>query len=182
MKNKKIMFLFITILLQITVLIGEYLGSVYPHWTGKEIVLEIRPVDPRSLFRGQYVRLDYTIGQLSGDILKGLNKDIKKLRINEIVYVSLKEQEGVWKADEISLFKPNNKLFICGRVNRNWRSNTLNLKYGIEAYFTSPKRALDLENSVRNNARNKKAFASVMVAPNGKVALKDVIIKDKPLN
>jgi uncharacterized membrane-anchored protein len=46
---------------QIVVLAGEYLGAVYPLWTGQEIKLKIVPVDPRSLFRGNYARLGYSI-------------------------------------------------------------------------------------------------------------------------
>ena len=39
--------------------------------TGTPVVLAIRPVDPRSLFQGDYVQLSYEIGHLRIDRLAG---------------------------------------------------------------------------------------------------------------
>ena len=54
----------VVILLQIVVLGSEYLGAIYPLWTGEEIKLKTTPVDPRSLFRGNYARLRYGISTI----------------------------------------------------------------------------------------------------------------------
>ena len=39
--------------------------------TGREITLPIIPVDPRNLFRGEYVELDYAVGQVPARLLDG---------------------------------------------------------------------------------------------------------------
>ena len=39
--------------------------------TGREITLPIVPVDPRDLFRGEYVRLGYDIGRVPLRLLDG---------------------------------------------------------------------------------------------------------------
>jgi uncharacterized membrane-anchored protein len=178
MKNKKILAcLIIAILFQASVLVGEYVSSVYPHWTGKEIILKMRPVDPRSMFRGQYVNLNYEINSLSSELMKEIDTSDQTLRQGEIVYVSLKENDGIWEASSVNLSKPLTGMFIQGRIHRRWRGSTVSIKYGIEAYFASPKRAKEIENSVRKESRNGKAFAIVMIASNGKAALKEIAIK-----
>jgi uncharacterized membrane-anchored protein len=39
-------------------------GHAWPLWVGQAIYLKVRPVDPRDLFRGDYVVLGYDIGTL----------------------------------------------------------------------------------------------------------------------
>ena len=57
------------VIFQLLVLAGKYLLSVYPLWIGKPVILEIVPVDPRSLFRGNYVHLDYSIARLDSEVI-----------------------------------------------------------------------------------------------------------------
>lgn len=51
--------------------------------TGKTILLETLPVDPRDLLRGDYVVLSYKIGTLESDKIK---KDKGYYRYDETVY------------------------------------------------------------------------------------------------
>ena len=170
MNRKKIVIgLLAVVLFQGVVLAGEYLNAVYPHWTGTEIRLKTVPVDPRSLFRGNYARLRYDISTLPRKLYKGQ----QALRENELLYVSLVEnKEGLFEASEIMLQKPDSGLFIRGRLERRlWtRSDDVRLRYGIEAFFAQKQDALALEKELR-----KGGVAVVMVAKNGKVALKDVV-------
>lgn len=47
------------------ILAGMLVSHAYPLWVGQEIVLRVvRPIDPRDLFRGDYVILSYRISQL----------------------------------------------------------------------------------------------------------------------
>lgn len=181
LKNRKLILLALVVLAQGLVLAGEYLNSVYPLWFGKEVTLAIRPVDPRSLFRGQYVQLDYDISRIRiGEISKPTDHS---LRMGEMVYVKLQEgSKGLWIADRASLNKPSEGLFIRGRVSNRmsrWQDKrrTARLRYGIEAYFASPKRAKELEQGLRRGGREterRQATATVMIAPNGKAALVDI--------
>jgi len=157
------------VIFQGAVLAGEYLNAIYPHWTGTEVRLKTVPVDPRSLFRGNYARLRYDISTLSRELYKGQ----WTLRENELLYVSLIENdEGLFEAIEITLQKPASGLFIRGRLqNRIWTGNDdVRLRYGIEAFFAQKEAALALERRLRDGG-----VAVVMVAENGKAALKDVV-------
>ncbi len=72
--------------LQLFLLAGMVAGAALPLWTGTEIRVETVPVDPRSMFRGNYARLRYRLGTLPDDALG----DVSRLRRGEIVYVSLR--------------------------------------------------------------------------------------------
>jgi uncharacterized membrane-anchored protein len=157
------------VLLQVGVLSGEYLNAVYPLWTGREVRLKTIPVDPRSLFRGNYARLNYEISRIPGiDAPEG-----KPFRAGEIVYVRLSEgKDGLYEHEGAGLTRPEEGLFIRGRVqdHRRTSSGSLRVRYGIEAYFAPPEKALALEKELRRSG-----VAVVMLAGNGKPALKDVI-------
>jgi uncharacterized membrane-anchored protein len=158
------------IFLQAGVLAAEYLNSVYPLWTGREIRLQTVPIDPRSMFRGNYVRLNYKISTVSvPDSMAA-----KTLRHNEIVYVKLRPAENnLYEIDSVSFSQPKQGLFIRGRIRFPFataESGTLRVSYGIEAFFVPGEKALELEKQLRNGGT-----AIVMLADNGKAALKDVV-------
>ena len=135
----------VIIVLQITVLAGEYLSAIYPLWLGREIRLKTVPVDPRSLFRGNYARLSYGISTIDGKNLGGN----KKPRNGEIVYVKLRHgTDGLSVFDGVSLKKPGYGPFIRGRIQKRRsqdNSQVYDVRYGIEAYFAPRKKALALE-------------------------------------
>jgi uncharacterized membrane-anchored protein len=56
--------LVIIICFQVVILLCVYLNAVTPLWSGREIKLATVPVDPRSLFRGNYARLRYHISDI----------------------------------------------------------------------------------------------------------------------
>jgi uncharacterized membrane-anchored protein len=175
-RRSKSQLIALVIVAQVAVLCGMYLNSAYPLWFGEKVTLSLVPIDPRSLFRGQYVRLNYDISELPVSLLK--DRSGKSLREGEILYVSLrKEDKNLWSADTISVKQPPSGLFIRGRVqdrSSRWQrnSNEVRIRYGIEAYFASPKKAKEIELQVRG--RDSKATAEVMIAANGKAALLEV--------
>ena len=57
--------------------------------TGAPIVLKTEPIDPRSLFSGDYVRLNYSISQLPIDQLAG----DRTFERGDTIYVLLRQEE-----------------------------------------------------------------------------------------
>lgn len=170
--SSKFFMLACAIAFQVVILAGEYLNSVYPLWIGKSVSLSVKPVDPRSLFRGNYAFLDYTIAHLDIDKLA---PEIKgRLRNGVVVYVSLTEHEGEWQASGVSLTRPQQGLYIRGRYQAVWADE---VRYGIEAWFAPKQKALALERDIR---RTRKALAHVRIAPNGKAALVGVELVEQP--
>lgn len=164
--------LILIICFQFLVLVFEYVGATYPLWIGQEIKLKTVPIDPRSLFRGNYARLNYEITQINS---MDVNR-LKSSRNGEVVYIKLKKDEdGIYFYDGVSLEQPADGLFIRGRIKNRFHSTnnaTYRVKYGIEAFFAPKEKALALEKDLRSGA-----VATVMVASNGKAALKDILPK-----
>ncbi len=158
----------IAIGLQMTVLSVEYLGAVYPLWMGQEIRLKAVPVDPRSLFRGNYARLRYQISTI--DLKNWGGK--QEPRNGETVYIKIKNgPDGLYSFDSAYPEKPESGPFIRGRLqNLRWSERKSGVLYGVEAYFAPKKKAETLEKELRHGG-----IAIVMVAGNGKATLKDVI-------
>ncbi len=59
MTRKRLVGLVTAIIFQGLILIGMYVSAAMPQWTGTEIRVSTIPVDPRSMFRGHYARLNY---------------------------------------------------------------------------------------------------------------------------
>jgi len=158
--------------LQLGVLATEYLGSVWPLWTGTEIRLEIAPVDPRSLFRGNYARLAYTVASVAPNLFEGPDR---KLRKGEVVYVFVEEGEGeVWHATRVQLEPPLSGLFLRGRLTQTWpgTEQPLRVRYGIEAWFAPKAKALEIEAAARRSqGEGARAYAVIAVSGSGRAAL-----------
>lgn len=165
-KNSLIFGLTLVVVFQILVLAGEYANAVYPLWTGQEIRLKTVPVDPRSLFRGNYARLRYEISEIPGSDIN----DERFPRNGEIVFVQLKPgEEGIYSYAGASLDKPDHGVFIRGRIqkySRRNKSEKYRVKYGIEALFAPKEKAMKLETDLR-----KTGVARIMLASSGKAAL-----------
>lgn len=164
-KSRIILALAIAIALQGVVLAGMLVKASMPLWTGEEIRVKTVPVDPRSMFRGNYARLNYDISQVPASALQS---DIK-IRIGEVVYVSLKpDDEQLYTLASASLQKPPNGIFLRGRITNGY--SPYRVKYGIEAFFAPKKKALRLEKDLQQGG-----VAILMVTDSGHVALKDVV-------
>lgn len=170
MKNRT---LIIGFFLQAMVLIGMWINCQYPHWVGKEIVLEARPFDPRSLFLGNYARINLEIGSLDRSLAAANTRFIAQ---GQKVYVALEQKEDVWVAKNFSSVRPDGT-YIVGRAtypfdfDQNY--SRINLNFGIEEYYADPDTAKEIEDLARN--RGTKTYVSVKLTENGVAALAGLI-------
>jgi uncharacterized membrane-anchored protein len=154
--------------------------------SGREIVLPIVPVDPRDLFRGEYVRLDYPISRVppAASPLRG-NPDGAPVRRNDTLYVVLeKTAADDWLPIEISrtLHPQDNPGRIVLKARALWdetntvsRWNVGRVRYGIESYFVRQGEGPKLEAL----ARDRKLAVLVAVDKAGNAAIKGLIIDGK---
>lgn len=115
--------------------------------TGVPVVLETRPVDPRSLFSGDYIRLNYTISQVS----EGIGEE-RGFNTHDTIYVVLKEGDHFWTPVSIHHQRPDAvpglvaiKGEVLGTSGMQWNPGTkspeplpvrnLSIRYGIENYY-----------------------------------------------
>lgn len=101
------------ILLQVVLLAGMIVYRHYWVVTGKKVLLRTEPVDPRDIFRGDYVQLRYEISTLNlGEM--GIEEQFRPM---ERVYVHLeKSPDGTFRATSVSREPPKGKTYIQGRA------------------------------------------------------------------
>ena len=120
------------VLLQLAVLGGLFVYSQYPLWVGTEVRLATVPVDPRDLFRGQYVRLNYALSR---------QPEMELPRAGDPVFVRLQRDGALWRADGVRLREPDGeRLYLRGTIER-VSGGELHIRYGIEAWFAAPEEA-----------------------------------------
>lgn len=111
---------------------------------GDIVFLRTAPVDPRDLFRGDFVRLQYEIATPQ----KELVSDELLAQQHETVYLRLKpDAQGVAQLTGITQDEPEG-LFIKGSMDMNWRrtwSGRGLIKLGIEKYFIEQGSGLAME-------------------------------------
>jgi len=168
-KKSIVLGLSLAISFQILVLVGEYVSAALPLWRGQEVRMKTLPVDPRSMFRGNYARLNYGITRISESEFP----DADELRNGEVVYIVLQASDaGLYEFQKVLLTPPADGVFIRGRIaNRSYEDEAayFRLKYGIEAYFAPKEKALALEKQLRDGG-----VAVLMIDVNGKAALKAI--------
>ncbi len=155
--------------LQVIVLVSMIVICLMPRVTGETVVLRVVPVDPRDLFRGDYVILNYEISRIPSEGISGQLGQVGVFEQGRTVYVSLvPEDDGRhWRADRFSFEQPSG-LSIRGTITRGRR-----IEFGIESYFVQEGEGLKYERAVRDRALS----ARVAVAPDGKAALTGLVIE-----
>ena len=138
---------------------------------GREIVLPIIPVDPRDLFRGEYVRLGYEIGTVPLQLLVGPSP-----QRNAAFYVTLqKNPQGGWTPVKVTSTLPNetdpDRIVLKARTRVPFAFGP-RVNYGIESYFVPEGQGRRLEDL----ARDKRMAARVAVDARGNAAIKGLII------
>lgn len=155
----------IATILQVFLLVGMLAKAAMPLWTGTEVRVKTIPVDPRSLFRGNYARLNYEFGTLPADV----PIDANQLGIGVVVYVQLRaENDGLYRYAGATLEKPHDGIYLRGRISSNY--SPYQVLYGIEAFFAPKQKALQLERELRSSG-----VAVLMVSSGGQAALKDIV-------
>lgn len=159
--------------------------------TGREVVVDVVPVDPRSLFRGDYVILNYAISQIDLNDVEG------ELKRGDVVYVTLeKPADGnawapVAAANKKQVQNAKHQIVVratvTGRSSRQIeetkeRVKTLRLKYGAERYFVEEGKGKVIEKQIAD----KKIQVVWAVNASGEAAVKALMVDgvrvyDEPL-
>lgn len=142
--------------------------------TGERVWLQTAPVDPRDIFRGDYVELDYAVSLID------LPRQSPDLRANapqrgDLVYLLLSDTGGLVEGTTLQREKPPQGLFLRGRIQRNWRianPHTLSVKFGIEQLFLEQGKGLEMEKRRgRRNELQTPLEVEVAIGTSGKAVL-----------
>ncbi|HEY4233875.1 MAG TPA: GDYXXLXY domain-containing protein [Lacipirellulaceae bacterium] len=159
-------------ILQLMVLLTMIVSPLATLMTGEPVLLRVVPVDPRDLFRGDYVILGYEFSRPSAD--GSAPTAVTWNRLAELrgktLYVRLEtEEDGKhWRSVGYELEPPSSGKFIRGVVTPGGT-----VQYGIESYFVEEGKGHDYEQAVRDH----KLSAEVLIDSSGAAQLRRLIIE-----
>ncbi len=161
--DKKKLFIGIAVFWLI-VIVGFIAIKEYTLQTGEEVILKTRPVDPRDLFRGDYVILNYEIGSV----------DVSDFEEGNTIYVGLQVDENGY-GDSIGVYRnPPEGLFIKGTVKKDSFRRS-NVEFGIESYFVP-------EGEGRTVERNRNLEGKIVIDKSGDAVLKAILIEGEEIS
>lgn len=169
--NRKI---FLTAMLIPALTILAFIGyNYYTLHFGEEVLLKTAPIDPRDLFRGDYVRLNYEISTIN---LSNIPHD-GSFTPGEDVYAVLGEGDRYWFVKRVEHKKPelkNGDVCVKGRVTTSF-NNLLRVTWGIESYFVPEGKGRSIEREIRN------VSVKASVDPTCRAVIKELLINDEPV-
>lgn len=147
---------------------------------GREITMPVKPLDPRDLFRGDYVTLGYDVSTLNkSNTPEGRTAE---LRAGSAAFVTLSPKaDGGWMVKDVAAQFPAQveagDVVLKGQVKNSWAradgaDRTVSVRYGIESYFVPEGTGRALESKVRDH----KIEAIVAVGSDGAAALKGLVV------
>ena len=157
--------------------------------SGQEARLELTPVDPRDLFRGDYVVLGYTIGTVNVplDVTTAFTR-------GQQVFVTLRaDANNKARAVAISAERPavsGTDIVISGVVSAastcqlneagvtdcKLGKRAVGVRYGLESYFVPEGEGKKIEQTARGRLE-----VVAAIAPSGQAAIKRLLIDGKPV-
>jgi uncharacterized membrane-anchored protein len=134
---------------------------------GEDVLLKTRPVDPRDLFRGDYIILNYDISTLD---ISTLNTDSQNFEENDNVFVSLNNEGNYGIPTGVHKSAPKEGLFLKGKI-KNVNSNTLSIEYGIESYFVPEGKGWEIQRQSGSNLEVRVAIDKL-----GNAVIKELLV------
>jgi uncharacterized membrane-anchored protein len=143
---------------------------------GQEIRLQVVPVDPHDLFRGDYVVLSYAISRLQTDKLAGDDD----FNAGDAIYVSLARTGDEWQPTALHRAPRGEGVVLKGHVDTTESGNdscvppcyAYRVNYGLEEFYVPEGEGRALE-TLRNDQH---ISVDVAVAASGRSALKRLLV------
>ncbi|AKB78269.1 putative membrane-anchored protein [Methanosarcina horonobensis HB-1 = JCM 15518] len=186
MNQRKIFYL--TVVFWLLIFSGFILYKEYTLRTGTEVILKTEPVDPRDLFRGDYVVLNYEISTLD---LEEIPVEDPYFEYNDRIYLVLELENGYGVPKKIYRNPPDDELYIKGKVKgieHDWETDgegiidetdieKLTVEYGIESYFVPEGRGKEIESQQWTG--RERVDVKVVVDKYGNAVIKSLLIDGK---
>ena len=166
--------------LQATFLVWMVWDRVSIISNGKEIILNVEPIDPRSLFRGDYVILNYT----DASVLNSRILDAPTEAQSSIcVTFDKAPDDEIWKPIAATKSCPRklgiDQVAVKGKVRAIRAAGEIKasafVTYGIESYFVPEGTGKTLEQKIAKGALQ----VLVAVDKSGRAAIKGLIVEGK---
>lgn len=148
----------------------EYRLHAGTTFAGNVVLLKTRPIDPRDLFRGDYVNLRYEITTLDN----ALRRDSHRFERGDAVYVRLmKKDRKYWEPIAVYSYLPDDgNVYLRGECVNGLEE----VRYGIESYFVPEGKGWNIERQ-----RSENVFIEVAIDTLGNGTIKQLFIGDNPV-
>jgi uncharacterized membrane-anchored protein len=148
--------------LQLVVLLGMTAWRSYALERGDVYYVRVQPVDPRDLFRGDYVILSYAFSRLPTELWGD-----PQAQPGRTIYVELvPEGDGKhWHAGRFGFRPPPHGPYLRGKIVGSGR-----IEYGIESFFVQEGKGRRYEEA----ARRGQLTAEIAVTPDGQAVLRNL--------
>jgi uncharacterized membrane-anchored protein len=171
------------------ILSGMIVGHAWPLWTGRVVTMKVIPVDPRDLFRGEFVHLDTAANQLyregskmqlaSGSFVRPLDGVFDVTRTGSIVYVQLTSSpSGDYVPVTASLRPVSGALNLRGRA-RYAGGYVIPVDYGLDAFYLQEGKGRRIEDAIR---QGRNVQMQIAIASSGHARIKTLLIDGVPVD
>ena len=171
----------------ILILSGMIVLHAWPLWTGTPVILPVEPVDPRDMFRGEYVRISTPATRLvTGSSVSPSDRRLAVMPLGpgwekrtippDVAYVQLEPSaaSGEWRPVSVSLDPVAGRTNLRGRVvHYDADSRSLSLDYGLDRYYMQEGTARPVEDAVR---QNKHVQMEIAVAASGRARIRRLLV------
>jgi len=176
----------------LAILSGMMVLHAWPLWTGASVTLPVVPVDPRDMFRGEYVRLATPAMRLTtkSDPVPSDGRLVvtpigggwaKRTVPPDAVYVQLERAAAgdEWAPVSVSLDPVQDRTNLRGRVlYYDAGSEQLNVDYGLDRFYMQEGTARPVEDAIR---MKKRVQMEVAVASSGRARIRRLLIDGVPV-
>ena len=121
MKNNKFRNYVLGAIVPVIILFSMTFLPIYTTYFGAEILLKTKPFDPRDLFRGDYVILNYEAGEivpekLAKDVTQAFAENTFNQYYGKVIYVVLNKGSKYHEVEYATFNKPKDELYLKGTI------------------------------------------------------------------
>lgn len=150
-RSTEIGLLIAIVVAQVAILMGMIVLDGLPLMLGERVKLRVVPIDPRDIFRGDYVVLSYDVSRFDAASFSGTPASARTSGyspewVGREVFVSLKPVNDHYEAGVKSIKPPPSGPYLRGVVTNPWSNR---IDFGIEAYYVQEGEGRRLEQLIR---------------------------------
>lgn len=185
--KRTLLFAALVALLQIGFLGWMIQGRASILQNGREVLLRVKPVDPRDLLRGDYVRLGYDAGEFNEKLVVNRIESVEPGYGNPVIVRLARQETGHWMPVSAYLGDANPtpapsdqvdiKATTSGFTSSNAEGRTVFVDYGIERFYVPEGEGL----AIQNDMRERPFSILAAVDDNGAPQIKGLMDGDKML-